>query len=1255
MNTRKNRWSRPLAALLAVIMLLGAAPAAWADDLPETKTTADLADTQTPVAVGIDFIGERSVEVGKDITLNAIVKASDGTDSIAQDVRWDSSNPAVATVDDSGRVSGKSKGTVSITATSTKAVDKDGKAVSGNVQITVTEVYVDETKVTGVSVSPSAVTLHISDIATDQASRDLKATITPSTAAAYNPVVWSTSNPAVVDVDPSTGRITALSRGTATITAIAGNVSGNCTVTVTQAVSGVTLSATALELRVGGEPVGLTASILPADADNKSVSWTSSNPAIASVDSSGRVTGVATGSATITVTTGDGGYKATCAITVKEGTKKVTGVTVSPASQTMVVNDTLQLKAEVAPTDAANKNVVWSSSSPNVASVSATGLVTAKSAGTVNITAASAEDNTKIGTCVVTVTNTGITLGSTTLNLQTGKSSTLRATTIPANVSNTVTWSSSNTSVVTVGTTTAGAATAVYAVGPGSAVVTATLRYNSKTFTAQCRVTVTKSLASTITYRVDEGRQVNFNDANFNDVCLGLGGYTTLEYVRFTTIPSSTYGTLYYDYGSSSNTQVNAQTNYYYRGYRSRYPYIDSVTFVPRAGYTGTFAINYTGWDINGKDFTGQIEITVGYYGGNGDIEYTTDRDTPLNLEDMDFNSYSRKYAGNDFDYVEFTSLPLSSKGTLYYDYSPSSRNNTKVNRNTAYYRSRSPYLDYVTFVPDEDFTGTVTIPFVGYDIYDRKFSGDLTITVGGGDEITYTTNKNTAVDLLERDFVNYSRDQAGNSTFDYIQFTTLPSASKGTLYYDYAVSSRSNEAVGRNTRYYRTRSPYLQYITFVPANNYTGTVTIPFTGESDSGRRFSGDLKITVGSGGEITYTATAGQDVSFRDGDFNSYCKDETGANLDFVQFTLPSSAQGALYSGTKKAASSSTRYYRSSPAPYLNDVSFAPAKSTTTVRIPFTGESVKGDRISGTVVISFTAAPGVIKYSSNGGAVTFKTKDFSDVCTNRGGRAALSSVKFDAASTNSGKLYASYVNGAGSTVNTSTAYKVSGSPSLGNVTFVPKSGYSGKVNLTYTATDANGDTYRGTVEITVTPTAASTNFKDMGNHSWAASSVDFLSRSGVVTGVDSTHYGPANPMTRGDFVLMLYRAFNMKSSGKVSFSDVPQNSYYAEAIAAAKALGIATGTNNKFNPNAPLTRQDAMVLIQRTMSATGRPLTAGDTSTLNSFKDRNRVSDYAVNAVAALVRSGLIKGDDGRINPSNTITRAEMAVLLHRVLTM
>ena len=100
-----------------------------------------------------------------------------------------------------------------------------------------------------------------------------------------------------------------------------------------------------------------------------------------------------------------------------------------------------------------------------------------------------------------------------------------------------------------------------------------------------------------------------------------------------------------------------------------------------------------------------------------------------------------------------------------------------------------------------------MTIPFTGYDTKGRRFSGNLIITVGGAEEITYTTNKNVAVDLLERDFVNYSKEQTNNSTFDYVQFPTLPSSAKGTLYYDYAASSKNNEKVTRTGKYYRTKN----------------------------------------------------------------------------------------------------------------------------------------------------------------------------------------------------------------------------------------------------------------------------------------------------------------------------------------------------------------------------------------------------------------------------------------------------------------
>ena len=100
----------------------------------------------------------------------------------------------------------------------------------------------------------------------------------------------------------------------------------------------------------------------------------------------------------------------------------------------------------------------------------------------------------------------------------------------------------------------------------------------------------------------------------------------------------------------------------------------------------------------------------------------------------------------------------------------------------------------------------------------------------------------------------------------------------------------------------------------------------------------------------------------------------------------------------------------------------------------------------------------------------------------------------------------------------------------------------------------------------------------------------------------------------------------------------------------------MGIAQGSNGKFNPTAALTREDAMVLLQRTMSRTGRSIADASNSYLDRFSDGSSVSSYAKGAVAALIQAGIIQGDNtGRINPKGSLTRAEMAVILHRVLTL
>jgi uncharacterized protein YjdB len=162
--------------------------------------------------------------------------------------------------------------------------------------------------VTGVSLNKTALQLKAGENET------LIATIRPTDATNKN-VTWTSSDTDVASVHD--GLVTAKKAGTAVITVITedGNFTAVCAVTVTQPVTGVELNKSSLTLQVG-ESEGLLAAVLPDDATNKQVVWTSSNSSVASVSQNGAVTALKVGTAVITVTTADGGFTATCAVTV---------------------------------------------------------------------------------------------------------------------------------------------------------------------------------------------------------------------------------------------------------------------------------------------------------------------------------------------------------------------------------------------------------------------------------------------------------------------------------------------------------------------------------------------------------------------------------------------------------------------------------------------------------------------------------------------------------------------------------------------------------------------------------------------------------------------------------------------------------------------------------------------------------------------------------------------------------------------------
>ena len=176
---------------------------------------------------------------------------------------------------------------------------------------------------------------------------------------------------------------------------------------------------------------------------------------------------------------------------------------------------------------------------------------------------------------------------------------------------------------------------------------------------------------------------------------------------------------------------------------------------------------------------------------------------------------------------------------------------------------------------------------------------------------------------------------------------------------------------------------------------------------------------------------------------------------------------------------------------------------------------------------------------------------------------------------------------------------------------------------------------------------------SFADLAGH-WARKPVEWLAARGIVSGMSATAFAPDRNVTRADFALLLVKAFELVSDEEAGFADVAKDAYYYDAVRIAKALGIVAGLgDNRFGPGESLTRQDMLVMVDKALAAAGKPLARGSDQTLAKFADADQVSGYALESVKALVNAGIIVGYDNRLNPAGTATRAEIAVILEKLL--
>ena len=360
---------------------------------------------------------------------------------------------------------------------------------------------------------------------------DLTATLTPTILPATTlnkTVTWTSSNPSVATV--SDGYITAFSVGSATITATTtdgSNLSDTCHVTVNPVIaSGLTLSR-GLFSGIVGDTTTLTATCVPANTTNQTVTWTTSNPAVATV-SDGFITLTGLGSATITAATTDGSnLTATCMVVVNP--TLASSITLSADSFSGIIGDTTTLRAAILPDNVTSRAVTWTTYNASVATVT-NGFVTLTGIGTATVTAATTDGSNLRATCSVTVNPVLVSSieiagssGTPPNPLRTNDKMTLSATVFPANATNkSVTWESLNTTSLRIVSQTASTCT-VQALAPGEIVITATATDGSG-ISAQYTVTVLPTLAESLTLAQDS-------------VLLSLGDSLLLPY---TLLPAET-------------------------------------------------------------------------------------------------------------------------------------------------------------------------------------------------------------------------------------------------------------------------------------------------------------------------------------------------------------------------------------------------------------------------------------------------------------------------------------------------------------------------------------------------------------------------------------------------------------------------------------------------------------------------------------------------------------------------------------------
>ncbi|MDA3881917.1 MAG: Ig-like domain-containing protein [Bacteroidales bacterium] len=421
-------------------------------------------------------------------------------------ITWTSADTSIATVNNSGKILGKSIGTTGITATTA-----NGKTATCNVTVRLNTISVDE-----VIISQDFIDMF------PDASHQVSAEIVPDNAT-NKTIVWSSNKISVATVDQN-GVITSVSPGTALVIATASNgIADTCTVTVMPIYAdSIIISTQAITLSIN-ESQEITAEIYPENATQKTIFWSVENTDIASVSTNGTLTGNNIGATELYAQTLNGSID-TCIVTIIEVSIPADSIHVSPTESNIDVDETITALVTFYPEATTNKTITWTSNDENIASVNQYAKITGVNTGTTIIRAKSANNKTaEIHITVNELFASSIELEASSLIFEPGQTHTIGATISPIKTTNkTITWTSENEEIARVNEF-----GLITAVSPGTTLITAT---TSNELTTSCEITVTEIYPTEIsiippdktTILIDETLQLNVEYTPTSTTATGL-------------------------------------------------------------------------------------------------------------------------------------------------------------------------------------------------------------------------------------------------------------------------------------------------------------------------------------------------------------------------------------------------------------------------------------------------------------------------------------------------------------------------------------------------------------------------------------------------------------------------------------------------------------------------------------------------------------------------------------------------------------